>query len=286
MIRVEQEIIDDDVISNNAPNVVDLFDAIVDYAIGDYARVGNYVYISVATPNVGHDPLTNIGVFWTYWSVSNPHAMFDLYSDTVTNFTANGIVKFERGVKNTLGIGNFTAVNIKIEYLDALDSVLLTENYPVPRREVWNIYEYIYNTFNFNGANFDTIFTPIKKLGVNVRVTFENGGDATSCGYLIAGQQEDMGDTLDNVSFPDRMIGNDTVSVANFDTLVTQNLLSPTSDKAKRSRNIPMMFVIDESESSKFQNIIIVGKIIRVEPRANNLDMNTISWEIEQNKEL
>lgn len=286
MIRVEQEIIDDDIISNNAPTVVDLFDEATDYDVGDFARVGNYVYISVATPNIGHDPLTNIGVFWTYWGVSNPHAMFDLYSDTVTDFTADGIVQFARGVKNTLGIGNFVATNIKIEYLDALDVVLLTENYPVPRREVWNIYEYIYNTFNFNGANYDTIYTPIKKLGVSVRVTFENSGDSTSCGYLIAGQLEDMGVTLDNISFPDRMIGSDTVSVANFDTSVTQSLLFPTSDKAKRSRNIPMMFVIDENENSKFQNIIIVGKIIRVEPKANNYDMNTISWEIEQNKEL
>ena len=286
MIRVPQEITEDEIISNNAPSVVALYAPATNYAIGADARVGNYVYRSVATPNTGKTPTENLGIFWMYWSPSNPHALFDLFQDTVTNFTADGIVVFKRGLKDTIGIGNFVATNIKIEYLDALNVVLLTENYSVPRRDVFDNYDLIYAAFNFDGSNYDTIFASIKKVGINIRVTIQNDTKATSCGYLVAGQAVYMGDTLADVSFPDRIIGTDTIAVANFDTSVSSNILLPTSDSAKRVRKIPMMFVIDDSTTSKFQNMVIIGKILKVEPRADSFDKNNISWEIEQNKEL
>ena len=192
MIRVPQEITDEEIISNNAPTVIALYNPATNYSIGADARVGNYNYRSVATPNTGKEPETNLGIFWMFWGSSNPHAMFDLYSDTITSFTADGIVVFVRGIKDTIGIGNFVATNIKIEYLDAVGTVLLTENYAVPRRDIWDNYDLIYAAFNFDGANYDTIFAPIKKVGVNIRVTLQNDTKATSCGYLIAGQAEYM----------------------------------------------------------------------------------------------
>jgi hypothetical protein len=286
VIRVEQEITDDDIVSNNAPDLVAEYDTEEDYAVGAFARVGNYIYISVASPNEGNEPLNSLGVFWTYWGVSNPHSMFDLYQDTITNFTADGIVTITRGIKNTLGIGNFLAQNIKIEYLDELGAVLLTEEYPVLRRYVYDLYDLIYQPFILDGTNYDTVFTPIKKTGVSIRVTFENNGSATKCGYMVMGERIDMGNTLVDVTFQQRKIGNDSLTVANFDTAVEQRMLMPISESAKRAGDRPMMFVIDERSESKFQNLLIIGKILKADPKANNYEKNVISWEIEQNKEL
>ena len=92
-----------------------------------------------------------------------------------------------------------------------------------------------------------------------------------------------MGDTLEQVTFPDKRIGNRTVSQADFSTIVKSHNLMQKIDEAKLLINEPMMFVIDNHKDSVHQNMVILGKINQCSGAANNFDLNQITWQIEQN---
>lgn len=255
------------------------------YLLGDLVRVGNYhyksLYGSLTTPNVAKDPLTNQGTAWYKYEVSNIYACLDEFSETKTTWTANGIVEFTRGGKEVIGIGNFTATQVKIEYLDISAVVIATQTYNFSTNgDVYDAWDYGYAGFSSTLSN--VLYYPLLRKGVKIRVTFSRSGLATDCGFMIAGKTVYMGDTLDDVNFPDKRIGSQTVSVADFGTIVLQKDLIRKIADAKVLVNVPMMFVIDPSTSSTHQNLVILGKITQCSGTANNFDKNEIRWQIEQ----
>lgn len=283
MIRVEQQITE--LVYSNIPGIVDEYVPATVYTVGDYARVGNYVYASASDPNEGNYPPDTLGTSWTLWGPSNAHALIDLYENTVTEWTGTGIVTFARGSKDSLGVGNYVADTVTVDYLDALDVVLDSDVFTTsPNQYVWDYWGFMYAPFTFDQRG--VFYTPLKRIGVNIRVTFAKGGNATSCGYMVAGIAVECGGTLDGVKFPDRRIGSRTQTVATFTTTLEQQLLNQTSTFAKAKVNIPQMFIIDPSVDSVFQNMIIIGKISKCDSTARSGFINNyIDWEIEQNVE-
>lgn len=285
MIASEQEIIDSDIIYSNIA-LETLWNSTATYNVGDEVRWGNRIYKSTSSLNKGKEPNTvEGGKSWLDWEPSNALALIDLYEDTITEWTGDGIFEFKRGLKNNIAIGNFMATNIKIEYKDSLGDVILTQNFPVPRRTVRNRYDYIYAPFNL-GANTDVIYKPIEKIGYSIRVTLENNGGSTSCGYLVAGRYKYLGKTLVDVSFPDQRVGSETINVADFTTIVNQSELMDIVATGKKLSKIPMLFVIDESTDSVYNNIVMIGNIMTCEGAVDEFDKHQIRWNIQQNKEL
>jgi len=87
---------------SNITDIVDIYDEANTYNNSDLARIGNYLYKSPLAANKGNYPLSTLGVYWIKWTASNAHAMLDAFSDTKTEWVADGIIEFERGNKKLL----------------------------------------------------------------------------------------------------------------------------------------------------------------------------------------
>ncbi len=261
------------------------YDKEAEYAVGDIVRVGNNQYKSTLEANTGNDPLLTLYLYWVYWAPSNEFAMLDLLKDTKTEWTENGIVEFKRGFKDTIGIGNFKATTITIEYLDDEDAVLETEVYDFSQtnNSVDDSYTILYGGFISYGE--DLVYANLLRVGVTVRVTFEDSGADTNCGYMIAGVASYMGDTLDKVEFPYRRVGTRTIDEATFRTTVDKNQLSAKKNEANAIAEQPLLFIIDPSVDSDFNNIVILGSIQSVSATAEVAEKNQLSWVITQNIE-
>lgn len=284
MIYIKQAI--DNFTYSNIVSTVAEYNPTANYLLNDLVRVGSYHYKSlygtVAVPNVGKHPLSNLDTAWFEYEVSNQYAMLDMFSETRTQWVSDGVVEFLRGNKDTLIIGNFTATIVKVEYLDSLSNVIDTLNYTysknIGRRSPWT---YCYTTFT--DSNNYLIYLPIIRKGLKIRVTFKNSGSATNCGYLQAGRAVFMGKTLEDVPFQNKKIGNRYARVADFQTSLDKVSLMGKADTASDLIDVPMAFIIDESENSSHQNMVILGKITKCDPLANNFENNKISWQIEKN---
>ena len=365
---------------SNAVDTVEEFNPLTSYSITDYARVGSWNYKSTIDLNVGNEPLESLGVQWFDGKEpSNSYAMIDLLEDTTTDWVADGVVEFTRGGLDSIGIGNFKASQVKIEYLDdingvvsgltiatsvdlnstvlaglayvdsirvdktntaklftaskdtyvdlqsdgtlvytevangageptltspnerlarvvtdvdnitsvtdlrtVIDPVLDTDIYTFSvNGNVWDLWSYIYG--GFTDTVVETIYTQLKRVGTTIRVTFSFGGNATYCGYFIVGIATDMGATLDKVKFPYKKIGKYVTNVADFKTIVDKVELMRKTNEAKLLADEVVLFVIDPSETTSHNNMIILGKITKCEGIGENLEANTISWQIEKN---
>ena len=269
-------------IDSNIVYLAEAYNQDVTYSIGDLVRVGKYQYKSTLDGNLGNNPLSTLGIYWIKWQSANDFAALDLFSESKTEWTGDGWVEFDRLSKDVIGIGNFKATQVLIKYYDDSHILLDTEEYNFSNNG--NVYdEWSYGYAGFTDSTSRVIFKYLKRIGATIRIEFIDRGEAnTYCGFLVSGRAVDMGDTLDNVSFPDKRIGSRTVNVANFSTTMDKSLILRRTSSAKSLVNEPMLFIIDPIESSKFDNLVIIGKINKVDAVFENMNKNNISWEIEQ----
>jgi len=267
---------------SNVPSTHTVYDSSYTYSIGEEVRVGSYIYKSVTDGNIGNNPIETSGIYWYDGKVpSNEYALIDLNQDTQTVWDENGIVEFNRGISDYIAIGNFSARVVTISYLDSSDNVLALDEYNFSANgNVYELWSYIYGGFTESTSK--TIYAPIRRTGIKVRVEFDNNGAQSKCGYLVVGKGYSMGTTLNTVSFPDTKIGSNYISVANFDTITPKNELIRKMDEAKSLIGESLLFVIDESESSSHENMIIIGSITKCDGVAENNNKNKIAWEITQ----
>ena len=272
---------------SNIVETVLAFNPSTAYLVGQKCRVGTYHYIStygtVSLPNIGKEPLSNLGLAWMKLEnePSNTYACLDPYEETKTTWVANGVLEFLRETKTTLGIGNFQASQVKIEYRDNSGTVLETQVFDFLSNEyIFDEWDMLYA--DFSNSTSKVMFLPLLRVGTKIRVIFSRDGESTYCGYLHAGKAVDMGMTLNGVSFPFTTIGTKRIKVANFNTKIEKNRVLVKADEASALINEPMLFIIDESETSDHQNMVILGKIKQCSPDATVSTMNQISWQIEQ----
>ncbi|NOQ31784.1 MAG: hypothetical protein GQ570_11740 [Helicobacteraceae bacterium] len=280
MILINQDI--DSFLTSNAENIITEYSSLTTYLTAEEAREESRIYKSISDSNLDNYPPDNIDKFWMDWEASNEYAMLDLFEDTNTTFTANGIVTFSRDTKEVIAIGKFNANQITIEYLSDVDAVLDTETYDFPYLGARiDAYSYIYADFETSTS--EALYKPLQRLGTKIRVTFLRSGLDNYCGFLVAGKSDDMGKTLDNVNFTNRIIGFNSRRVANFNTIVAKTSLIPTIDKGELYKDIPLLFVIDPSENSSHANMVTIAKITKCDGVGSNNGLNTISWELTQN---
>jgi hypothetical protein len=280
MVAITQNI--ENFTSTNALNPIALYNPSTIYATNNLVREMDRVYKSITSGNLGHYPPNNLYEHWFDWDVSNEHAMLDFIEETITNFAGDGVVVFERGANEAIAIGNFLASVVTIEYLDVLDAVVYTEVYEFPFLGARiDAYSYIYA--DFVSIQTQTIYKPIKRIGINIRVTFSRSTRSTFCGIFTAGRVIDLGETLDTVNLTNKIIGFDNKRNATFSTLVDNASLNLVLEFGQSNKDVPMLFVIDPSETTKHQSLAIIGKITNISGVANNFEKNQISWEITQN---
>ena len=286
MTAIKQDIVN--ITYSNIVESVSLWNSTTNYLLGDLVRVGYYHYKStygaLGTYNIGNNPLDTLDVDWVLWEPSNTYACLDLYSQTKTEWTGDGIIEFLRGTKNKIAIGNFIARQVTVEYLDSSHNVL--DEYTQIYNFSTNLY--IYDEWDYAYADFsdtfsEVIYKPLYLVGTTIRVTLTNNGNATSLGYLVSGKAESFGTTYGDISQPDLRVGDTSINNATFDTYIEDFKHTRTVRRGKSLINEPMLFIVDDTENSVHNNIIILGKITKCEGVASSYDRNTIAWTIEQN---
>lgn len=280
MICVPQQIeewLDDDI-----PDTVAVYSVATTYAVGDLARVGKYNYKSTLANNIGNNPLETLGIYWIEWSVANDYAMTDLETANKTQWNENtGYVIFARGSKDYIGFGVFNAQEIKIEYIDATDTILDTDTYIYSNNnEVWDEWTYGYGGFSNSYDN--AIYKTLKRKGSKIKVTFTNPSADVYVGFMVAGVGRYAGKTIEGVEFPDKRIGTQFIKSYSFTTFLLNTALMRTIFDARQNAEVPMMYIIDDSTTSKFDNIILIGKSTSVPAYASNHEYSTIQWQLEQ----
>lgn len=281
MIYIPQAI--DGWLDDNIPDVAALYDPVTTYTEGSIVRVGNYQYKSTLASNTGNNPIETLGIYWVEWQPANDYAMLDLESGYATEWNADiGYVTFARGSKNYICVGYSNADEIKIEYLDATDTVLDTDVYTFSNNgNVWDEWSYGYGGFIYN---YETLTnTTLKLLGTKIKVTLTStSGEDVYCKFMVSGVQLMGGTTVESVSLPDKRVNETLVETLQFTTIVKDTLLKRILTDAKSRADIPMLFVVDDSENSVFDNIVLIGKATSITGQASNYDYTPITWTLEQ----
>ena len=285
MIYVKQLI--DEFTYSNIVETVSAWSPTTNYLVGQKARVGSYIYVStygtVTLPNINKPPLTNLGLSWIKLEnePSNTYACLDPYEETKTTWVADGILEFKRGAKDTLGIGNFTATQVKIEYRNDAGDILDEQTYTYSINTI--VFEHISYTYApVTTSTARVIYLPLKRKGTKIRVIFSRGGLSTDCGYIIAGIATNMGKTLNTIQINKTQIGSKIQKTYSFTTTTSKETLMLKSAEADTKIDTPMMFIVDETETSSHQNLVVIGTIQEDNPTAENATENQTSWQIKE----
>lgn len=261
------------------------------------ARVGSYIYRSLISGNLGNHPETNLNTKWVKWAASNAYSMLDMKSGTKTSLNGNIIVTFDwTRDDDTVVVGNYDASYIRVEVLGALDAVLWTYDTPSTiNDEVTDYYSYIYADYGFEINRAVMINIPTTLDPVKCRVTIvQHLTELTECGFLVAGNAVTMGSTLMDVSFNFNSFATkefDTFGTANivkraiqdisdFETLIDSFEIPSMKRKIKEIYDDVVVFIVDDSEVSKYENMITLGTVQDASVIHSNPVKSTITWSI------
>lgn len=255
-----------------------------------------YYWRSLIDNNIGNNPELTENTYWNKWKVANINAMLDQKSLTATTSINSIVVEFKRGLSDTIGIGYIESSKVTIEHLKIDDTLLtdFTQEFLFSVNEdVYDYYSYIYGPYSEQVDR--TLYIPIATVGYKIRVTIEVSiSNKASCGFLICGEAQDMGCTLDEVGFnfnsfsttETDTFGNLTVvkrdiqDLVDFETAIDKGLVSKARRDVKKTYDDVIMFVVDDSKDSDFENAVTLGKIQDVGMVGSNSTKNFISWSI------
>lgn len=260
-------------------------------------KYGNYYYRSVTDNNLGFPPDTN-PTKWLKFGISNKNALLDLRAQSKSISVGDDlIVEFSRGFIEVLTLGYFEAESITIEHLDALGAPIteLTQNIQYSVNDnVFDYWDYIYSDYTI--AVDRTVKVDIPSLGSKIRVTFarQPQTNQASCGYLIGGQPVNMGDTLYGVGFNFNsyatkktddfgvlsVVKNSVQDVVDFETQIPSSDLTNLKRKIKEVYNDFVVFILDESDRDKYDNLVTFGVIEDTSLVLQNDVTSTISWSV------
>ena len=261
------------------------------------ARVGSYIYRSLISGNLGNHPETNLNTKWVKWAASNAYSMLDMKSGTKTSLSGDIITTFAwtRDI-NTLVIGNYAASYIKVELLTAADVVTWTYETPLAINDnVFDYWDYIYEDYNFQVDRATMILLPPDILATKCRVTiYQHSTDLTECGFMVAGDGVSMGCTLMDVSFnfnsfatkefdafgTAKIVKRAIQDISDFETLIDSFEIPTMKRKIKEIYDDVVVFIVDDSEVSKYENMITLGTVQDASVIHSNPSKSTITWSV------
>lgn len=265
------------------------------YLAGQYAVFGSYIYKSVSL-NVNMSPETNTGIFWVKWQVSNKTAMLDVSANSKSYYNGGNLtVEFLKGTITAVAVGNYEAETVLFEVLDELNVVVFThETENALNENVFDYWDYVYEDY---GYEVDRAYkVNLVETGHKVRVTFKKSADSTrtACGFLSGGVPYSMGTTLNRVSFgfnsyavrDTDAFGTLTITkravqdTLDFETLIPNGEVPVMRRKIKNIYNDIIVFIVDESESSTYENIIVLGAVQNAGIVITEFDKTTMTWGI------
>ena len=189
--------------------------------------------------------------------------------------------------------GNTIATDLR----NIVDNVLHTQELVQSVSEsVDDYYSYIYSEYSSGTLRGRIFQVPI--AGAKIRITFESSEVTpnVSCGFLVAGRAEDMGDTLFGAAFSfesytvketdsfgvTTLTKRSTQDLVDFETVIPSHLIASKKQEIKNLYGEPVVFMLDPDTESKYDNLLTLGVIENVSTVLENAVQTTISWSIQE----
>lgn len=260
-------------------------------------KFGNYYYRSLTNNNQGFNPVEYLNIKWMVLKVSNTHAMLDIQSQTKTTVNAASFyVEFNRPLlADTIGFGYLNCSKIIVQHFDVLGNEIPEVTQIVEysaNEDVTDYWSYMYTDYTYIRDRAELI--RISTAGVKIRITFENTTEVISVGYLVVGEAISMGTSQYGVKFGYtsyakketdeygrlKITKRAVQSLLDFETDVPNTYTPYVRNKVAEIYNDIVMFIIDESPSSLYQNIITLGTIQSADLVIAYPTFSTMSWSI------
>lgn len=259
-------------------------------------RDGAWYYRSVINGNLNLRPSEYEGTKWVKYSIANSHAMLDFSAQSLSYLSGgNMTVTFDLPFgSDAIGMGYYECDTVLIELLDASNVVVWT--YQTDSTYSENVYDWYTWTFATREQDLGrSLAVRIPAfIGTKCRITWRSSAyqTRTACGFLSCGIATDMGKTKNNIKFNptsysvrkvdefgDLSIVKRSVSkTVDFQTTISRALFMRKQRAISADIDSIMMFVIDDTKSSQFENIVVLGVMQAPVPILDEYDMSIISW--------
>jgi len=292
---------------SNAYAMLDLSAGSKSYFSEDYTTTGITQIVDLVIDDIVWVAILGsaTGTELVYYKALTTRAGIDLDTEDFTNATnwelsSNSmVVEFERGDINTLVVGNYSSTFITVEHLD-INGDVIPEATQVREHstndDVTDYFTYIYSAYS-KTTGLDLAFKLIE-IGEKIRVTFLNtiAGGEVSCGFLVGGIAQDMGDTKIGVGFSFNSysvrstddFGVLTITkrgiqqLVDFETYIDSKSIAKTIQEVKGVYDDVMVFIVDPIENSLYDSIITLGVVDSVSTTLENPVQSIISWSIQE----
>jgi len=284
------------------------WEELVHYDFGDIVFYDHYYFRNVIDDNHGITPIED-SPEWLLWDISNRYAQIDLHATTSTIWNSTSalvptdnklVTEFSTNNYNIVALGRVKGGSVKIEILDGGGAVVHTEtktSYSRPSSNTW--YNYYFDPFenSYEGSGkHEAFYFRIPPIKGTVRVTVDAVNGVASVGFMIGGYSKFVGDTLFGVStgIEDNSIWKTgdfgITSVIERDASESLDLdvqyAAVNSTEVKINvRDIVgeiVLFIGDEDTYSKYDHLMILGKVDSFTPVISNPIMTKASFSVSE----
>ena len=275
------------------------------YAFGDIVFKNKYYYRNVIDDNIGISPIDSPE--WLLWEVSNRYGQLDLHSTTYTTWNSTTtskptdtsmIVQFTSNNYDILAMGRTHASKIRVTVHDKSGVQIFREqkdSYPRPNSNNW--YGYFFDKFLGAGEKEAWYFNiPSVQDGIITVEAFPDDSGDAKVGFMIGGRSSYAGDTLFGLStgIEDNSIWNTDdfgiITVAQRDASEALDLDVQYSSVRTNEIKIAVrdvvgeivLFIGDEQKDSKYDHLMILGKIDSFTPVIANPIITKASFSVSE----
>ena len=265
-----ENLVTDFLVSNITENEP-LYNASTSYKYGDEAREGHYIYKSRIDSNVGNQPSIS-PLQWKQVRPSNYYAMLDGVSLTQTINNGQIDVTFNSVGYDMVSIVNVQGLSVKIVVTDLNTSTVVMDKTKklVDNSRIFDFYSYCFEPISYLENFF--IRLPLY-YNTSVRAIIEPLDGYAKCGSLVSGRSLYIGKAKWGASFDLESWGTSTEDEFGYKELehtnsvyndsYTINIESPRLRLIQRKLQqldfVPLIFIGDEQDDSKYENLVDYG---------------------------
>lgn len=261
------------------------------------ARDGSWYYRSLVDNNLNFQPTVYEGKKWSKYAVANSHAMLDAKAQTRSVLVGGDIsVTFDIGFRwDVIGVGNYEGENVTIELLDASNTALWTyTTASTYSQNVANWYTWTFSPRTYDAGKSIAVKIPKYIGATKCKVTINRFTEATqtSCGFLVGGVSQWMGDTLSDLAFDYNSytkrnvddFGNVEVirraveDGVDFKTSINKAIFLQKQREIKVDLDSNLMFVIDDVNDES--SIVLYGMMSKPTLLYDEFEKSVINWTI------
>lgn len=253
------------------------WDSTATYNYADEVRYGHYIYKYAGADgtNTVDDPYVDslkIDKKWVQIKPTNYYAMLDGKTSTQTK-NANTIeITLQNLNYDVLALMELDAISVSVTLTDDLtSSVVYTKTVDlIDNSEVVDFMSYCFNEFRIKTSVYER---PPFYSNATLRIIIDKTGSVAKCGRLVFGRSYYVGITglganLSLESYSKRetdVFGNvnllhrDSVNYDSYEVTVLTTKIPTLRRKMKELDAIPTLFIMDENENSKVENLLNFG---------------------------